>query len=331
MATYKALPIKTSKEAADEARQAILEGMDPNEMQGLLCRWSKVNRAALGSWRFGFTYVVGGLSGSAKSYFVNMLRKDFQNKKLNPQFNKPFRILHISFEMKAHNELLREVSSHVNTSYADLLSAYKAETGETLSSEKYKEIDAYLRTIEDADVDYVEVTGNVGQIEKTIYDYQAKYKDHLLVITLDHTLLTDFENEKDEVSLVVKLSGMFLRVRNNIGSMNIIIAQMNGEIEKNERIAKKEMHYPMASDLYGSKAIRRDADFIFILHVPYKLGIPRYGNKEFADGKIGYPTKTPKGKLIFFFHNVKARYSDVALVRFADDLANGNLLQMEKS
>ena len=48
--------------------------------------------------------------------------------------------MHIAFEMTAADEVLRDVSGKVKTSYGDIISAYKSVNGKKLSPEKYKEI-----------------------------------------------------------------------------------------------------------------------------------------------------------------------------------------------
>jgi hypothetical protein len=204
------LPIISSRQAAANALKDIEEGMSEEQVV-LLCRWEKVNRGLLGGWRFCFTYIIAGLSGSGKSYFLNMIRKDFTNRFLNGRYKRKFRQLHIAFEMTAADEVLRDVSGQVKTSYGDIISAYKSVDGSRLSLEKYEEIKDYLKTIADLEIDYIEVTGTVQQVYATILDWDQRYPDEQKIISLDHTLLTDFDKEADEIALVANLSKMFLK------------------------------------------------------------------------------------------------------------------------
>ena len=312
------LPVISSRQAALNAKKEIDEGMS-DEQVVLLCRWLKVNTALLGGWRFAFTYIIAGLSGAGKSFFLNMIRKDFTNKLLNGHYKRKFRQLHIAFEMTAADEVLRDVSGHVKTSYGEIISAYKSVNGRKLSPEKYAEIMEYLKMIAELDIDYVEVTGTVDQVEATIMAWDAKYPDEQKIISLDHTLLTDFDKEADEIALISNLSKMFLRVKKRIGSMNIIVAQLNGDIESESRIARPSGHFPIGKDLYGSKSIRRDADAIMVLNAPEKLGIAQYGIQK-------HDTKG-----IIFWHLIKMRKATTGYIRFQDDLKNGNLIELETS
>ncbi len=311
------LPIKSMHQAIDEAKVEIEEGRSGRQ-PGLLCRWPLVNRVILGSWRFANTYIIGGMSGGGKSYFINMLRKDFLDSNINANFKKKFRLIHFAFEMSASNEVLREVGGRVKEKYEDLISAYSR-----LSDVKYKKLIETLNLMKDLDMDFVEVTGNVDQIKNTIYEYQARYPEHLLVITLDHTLLTDYKDEAGEIALVTKLSKMFVGVRKKIHSMNILVANANTELEDIKRITTPTLHYPVKRDLHGAKAIFRDADIVMFLHTPEKLGIARYGNAP-VDEETGYPTKD-----MVFNHVLKVRNRTPGIIRFKQDYANGNLIEIQ--
>lgn len=304
-------------QAIDEAKVEIEEGRS-GEQPGLLCRWPLVNRVILGSWRFANTYVIGGMSGGGKSYFINMLRKDFLDSNINANFKKKFRLIHFAFEMSASDEVLREAGGRIKEKYEDLISAYSK-----LSDAKYTRLVETLDIMKELDMDFVEVTGTVGQIESTIYEYQQKYPHHLLVITLDHTLLTDYKDETSEIALITKLSKMFVGVRKKINSMNILVAQANTELEDMKRITTPTLHYPVKRDLHGAKAVFRDADVVMFLHTPEKLGIARYGTAQ-VDEETGYSTRD-----MVFNHVLKVRKRTPGIIRFRQDYANGNLIEIQ--
>lgn len=313
------LPIISADKAVSKAIEEIDEGRT-GVQAGLLCRWPKVNKVLLGSWRFNTYYVIGGMSGGGKSYFLNMLRSDFLNAQLNASYTKPFKIIHFAFEMSASDEILREVGGKVVTKYEDLISAYSR-----LSDDKYKETIETLQLMRRLDMDFVEVTGTVQQIEHTVMHYQGLYPQHQLVISLDHGLLTDYKDEASEIVLITALSKMFLRVRKRISAMCILISQLNAEIEDPRRISTPALHFPIKRDLHGAKAVYRDADVVMILHAPEKLNIQRYGSVIWKDGDVGYPTKD-----MIFNHILKVRKRSPGLIRFKADFANGNLIEQEK-
>lgn len=315
--SHSRLPIVDINTAIDNALKEVEEGIE-NEQQGLISRWPKLNKAALGNFRFGKTYVLGGMSGSGKSYILNMIRTDFLNRQLNVNFKKKYRLLHIAFEMTASDEMIRSVSGKVNMSYADILSSFKK-----LSQDEFNRVKYEMELMRNMDIDFIEVSGTVTEVENTILEYQAKHSDCLLVISLDHTLLTEYENEKDEVRLVTRLSRMFVKVRKQINCMSILVVQLNTEIEEQNRIIKPNLHYPIKRDIHGSKAIYQDADFIFIFHRPEILGISRYG-PVIIDEVQGYETEDK-----IFCHVIKSRHSNVGIIQYKQEFHIGNMIELE--
>lgn len=313
------LPITSMDTAIEKAKVEIEEGMNEDQ-NGLICRWNKLNNAALGNFRFAKNYLFAGMSGSGKSYILNMIRKDFADKVLNAGFKKKYRQLHVAFEMTAADEIIRTISGDIGMSYAEITSAYSK-----LPQEKFEEILLILESYRLHNVEFIEVTGTVTQLENTIYEYQSQYPEDLLVISLDHTLLTSYENEKDEITLITNLSRMFVRVRKRIGSMNILVGQLNTNIEDQNRIIRVGQHYPIKKDLHGSKSIFMDMDFVFIWHRPEMLNINRYGPETMPDGQIGYPTKG-----IVFCHVIKSRHNVVGIIRYREEFSKGNMVELEK-
>lgn len=319
------LKIKTASEAVEEAKLAIAEGRT-GEQLALLSRHNKVRKALLGGWRFGNNYAICGASGSGKSYYLNMLYQDFFNPALNSNFNKPFKILHFCFEMAAYDEIIRAASGNLKTSYREILSI-----DQILPDAKYQDTLVYLDRFKDNEIYYVESTGNYSQIEETIMHFQGKFPQHRIVVGLDHTLLTDYLNEKNEVELVTNLSKMLVRVRKKIDCMGLEICQLNADIENDERITNPVHHYPKKRDIHGAKAVYRDADYVIVLHSPASLGIERYGLIKYdqptfsdGDGKMGYPTQD-----LIMWHLLKARKGVPGIIRLKSKLNEGNIIQWE--
>ncbi|NQY68839.1 MAG: hypothetical protein HRT72_14085, partial [Flavobacteriales bacterium] len=73
---YNGLKFLHTKQVIDSAKQRIAEERS-GKQYGLLCRFPSVNRAMLRYWRFKRIVMICGMSGSGKSYFLNMLRNDF--------------------------------------------------------------------------------------------------------------------------------------------------------------------------------------------------------------------------------------------------------------
>jgi len=308
--TSKVLPTVSSKQAVANARRELEEGRD-GKQRVLLTRWTHLNRMLVGGFRFGKYYVLAGMSGGGKSYMLNMIRKDFLSLEMNGRFPYKYRLIHFAFEMSAADEVLRTVGGNIKVAYQDLISAFKR-----LPDDKYKEAVAYLSMMEDLDMDFVEVTGTTIQLENTIMQYQGRYPEHRLVVTLDHTLLTEYLNEKDEIQLVSNLSRMALRIRKSIGALVIFVSQLNDKIEDSTRLRAGNQQHPTKKDIHGAKAVYRDADGVMVLHYPSQLGIRQYG-----------PTPSYDTTNRVFLHILKMRQGVPGMVVYTKDFRHGNLME----
>jgi replicative DNA helicase len=303
------LPVTPIGVAIDKAKEVIEEGLK-GDQQGLLCRWNKINTAVLGCWRFDNVYLLAGASGSGKSYILNMLHQDFVNPQLNGNFKKPYLILHFCFEMSSSDEILRTLSGRLGRSYGEILSA---ETPFDSYDKAIEELDILRK----AQIYYVETTGNLQQIYNTIKSFKNRFSEYELVISIDHTLLTDFMNEKDEIQLLAETSKMFIQVRKEFKSLNILIGQLNDKIEDPKRIENTSLHYPTKTDLHGSKQMYWACDYVWVVHRPELLGIERYGRKRFITENL------------VAMHLLKARKGNVGIVRLKENLAKGIITDWE--
>jgi hypothetical protein len=316
MANKNSLNIRHSSEVAEEAKKVIDEGRT-GEQLALYSRHEKVKRALLGGWRFNNNYIIAGASGHSKSYYLNMLYQDFVDEQLNKEFKKPFKILHFAFEMTAYDEVIRSASGIVKSSYRDLLSV-----DGILPDSIYQDTIKFLERFKGYEIYYCESSGNCNQIEQTILDFQARFPQHLLVVGIDHMLLTEFLNESNEVELISNTSRMMLRVRKLIGNMGLQVSQLNADIEENDRISNPSFHYPKKKDLHGSKALYQAADYCIVIHQPEKLGIRRYGTVKMSDESFGYPTEN-----LIAWHLIKARKGVPGLIRLKNELQVGNITE----
>jgi replicative DNA helicase len=73
---YNGLPLIKTFEAIDSSKKRINDERS-GEQLGMYCRWGKLNKAMLKYWRFNHVTMIGGMSGSGKSFILNMLRTDF--------------------------------------------------------------------------------------------------------------------------------------------------------------------------------------------------------------------------------------------------------------
>jgi len=301
---FTSLQIKTAKQAIKEADKFLEEGA-LGKRPFLSTRWQKVNTMLLGGFHFGQTYFVAGASGHGKSFFVNMLHTDFTSYYLG---NTDVKVLHFSFEMHAKDEMIRKMSQLNDIDYRKLVSSDKPLTIEELNLIR-KEYDK----MKNENVFYVETPSTRDRIYATINEFCNEFKDSKVVISLDHTLLVTPTAGENEIQSLAELGKMFIQVRKELDTCNILVGQMNDKMESKERRdpTNPALHYPTKTDIHGSKQIYHAADVVLVLHQPILLNLEYYGKKRF-------PTQE-----LVALHCLKNRTGTAGLTRLKNNLQNG--------
>lgn len=309
---FNSLPVHSAKEGIKRAKIEIATARDPSKQTALVSRLPKLNKALMGGFRFKNIYLFAGASGSGKSYFLNQLRQDFLDPKLNGSFIHPIKILSFSLEMPMEDEMIRAVSSRVNMSYGDIMSA-----NQPLDDEQYQKIINELDAADHPDVHFVETSGNRMEIYNTIIDFHTRFPHHKLVVMYDHTLLTEEYDEKSEVEMIAKMSKLFVKLKKSeIEPMVIMLGQMNDKIEDVIRIQNYNMHYPLKKDLHGSKQLWWACDYVGVLHRPELLNIDKYGPKQIDT------------KDLLMLHILKSRKGILGMARLKAEFGQGKISEM---
>jgi replicative DNA helicase len=299
--------IKPLDRVLKEANQLVQDGMSDLNM-ALKTRWSGYNRLMLGGMRFGNNYLLAGASGHGKSYFLNMLLQDFLDPTLNVNFNKSFKILHFGFEMSAADEILRRASAMTDISYANLLSAY-----DKLTPQQYEFFQSKIESMRQQPIYFVEQPTTRYKIYQTIKDFKAKFPDDELIVTLDHTLLVQPEVGENEIQTLAGLGKLFIEIRKEFNTMNILLGQLNDKIESEKRLdpTNPSLHYPTKTDIHGSKQIYHAVDVAMVIHQPSLLHLEYYGKKDI-----------PTNNLVAL-HVLKNRKGEQGLTLLKNNLVNG--------
>jgi len=172
--------------------------------------------------------------------------------------------------------------------------------------------------IKDTPIWIVEKPGTVQQLYATIEKFNNRFPTSQLVITLDHSLLLN-NTYGDEIKLISETAKMFMDVRKRYGALNILLAQLNTNIEKDERMSiianKRFLHHPRKSDIHGSQFMFQCADFVIVIHQPSLLGIESYGTAQ-------HPTKD-----LIAWHLIKARKGTPKYIRLRQELNRGTITE----
>jgi replicative DNA helicase len=307
------LPIQTSKLAATSAHDDINNARN-GERIVLASRWDKLNYMLLGGFQFGQTYMLCGASGHGKSYMLNMLLRDFTNPTLQKDPSKT-RVLHFSFEMSAAAEMTRRISTLTGISYRKLMSADRPLTGD-----EFEQVKVASSRLTDEPIYFVETPGNRQQIRDTIDRMKQKFPDDDLVVTLDHTLLASSMPGENEIQTLAELGKMFIDIRKEYNTLNILLSQLNDKIESSGRRdpSVPSLHFPTKTDIHGSKQLYHAADVCLVMHQPALLGLEVYGPDR-------VPTMTEEGQNLISMHVLKNRHGTQGYTRMISNLENGRI------
>jgi replicative DNA helicase len=298
------LPIKSQTAVLNETHKEIVNSWEGKELV-LKSRWAALNKALLGGFRFNNNVLLAGPSGHGKSYMLNMLRDDFTSE-LNAHLRDKIKVLHFGWEMSSVDETVRTLVGRTKIPYEEILSCFQK-----LDQNKYSKIKENLKELAERPIYYIEKSGNKYDIMKTIYAFQKKFPEHKLVILLDHTLLTEYFDEPDEVKLIADLGKIFINIRKDIQPLVIMLGQFNDKIEDPKRITTNILHYPRKTDIHGSKQLFQAVDVVLTCYQPALIGIDEYGPKFYRTEDL------------IAVHLLKMRKGKPGLIRLRSDFENG--------
>ncbi len=342
----KVLPIKHIAEAVEDAKSLIQEERS-GIVNGLYTRWTGINRAKFKYWRFRNVTMIAGMSGSGKSAILNMIEDDFTNPVLNPKYLLKFNpdtknylwdgkfieepkicILAFKFEMDAADEVLRNLSGKSKLSYSYLLSsqsnreeskAQGTEVYNRISDEEFVTLSNELDKLKNRPIRYIETAGNLEQIWGTCAAFKEKHPDKRLIVTLDHTLLSEKLNEKDDLELTSNTARLAIRLKKAFDANVIFLGQLNGEIEKPIRRDNPDLQFPVKTDIHCGNQIYWACDDVVVFHRPEILNISKYGRKPFALNTRG----------LIHCAWLKSRKNTAGNIWFKEVFQEGNMVQID--
>ena len=285
----KNMPLKTGIEKLDKV---LLNGVD----------WNKI-------------ITIAAMSGSGKSVFCEQLKQGFIKNNPNEQFD----ILSFEMEMTISDQILRNLSSDLNVSLYDLLSAEKPIEDSVLKKVSER-IEHYTRK----KTFNVEDVGNTDEIINTTKAFIQKRKCKKLVVTVDHVLLTAGKQGQTEREILAELSRALVRLKkecvsNGIDIIIIMLSQLNRNIESEERKANSDSHFPNRNDLFGSNDMFMASDYLMILHMPAILHLKSYG--PYSWPVVQKDTLTN----LIYMHIIKQRFGEPKILLFKEDFKNARI------
>ncbi len=311
-ASFTSLKIKSASDVVAEAQQEI--SLRASGIQfGLRSSFPKADRLLLGGHQFGQCYYYCGMSGSGKSYALNQLQMELTDVGVNGRnhgFGQEVYNLHFCFEMNGSTEIIRATTRLVNMAYRDLISADRP-----LSPQEQIAVRQAMTPLSGRPIYYVETPGNRMRMLATYDEIRRRHPKAKIIVSVDHTHLPEFLDEKNETELLTKLAHSAQMMKKD-GAMVILIGQFNTEIEDAERLQRANLHYPTKKDIHGGKQLYWAVDWCCMWHRPEMLNITLYGPKQI-------PTKDR-----MFAHWIKTRNSEPGIIEYKPELSHGLIVEL---
>lgn len=272
--------------------------------------WPRVNKMILGGFYPKMNYLIAGASGHGKTFFASLLTDGFLDQKLNPLFAPNTEIIWFSYEMSKEMLIFRDLCGEFGMSLEDLWSV-----NTPLSELMLETIEKRLPEIVDSRISIVETPMTIGEMTRTLVRARTKFPDSNIIVLLDHTLLTKAYPGQDELEVIAELSKAVVDWKHHLKTCNIFLAQLNDKIESEKRRSPDApgLHFPIKTDIHGSKQIYHAMDDIFILHQPAMLEIEYYGT-----------SRVPTQDLIAL-HHIKGRNGGYGWTKLKNNLGKGRI------
>lgn len=254
--------------------------------------------------------IIAAPSGGGKTTLINAI--DFELFDLNYK-KQPFVYIFFSLEISPLMLIAKKACALLNTTLDKVLS-FK----EKLSPEKIKRLESLLEPYKDLPIYFHSSSVTGDEIEakvKALHSTYVKQNPNVgIVMVTDHAGLVSSDKDEEENKIISGFSKNLINIKNDIPkSITIVLSQFNSRIEEPVRLMTPTLHFPMKSDLFGSKTIWHAADNVIMLNRPELLNISYYG-----------PTSLPTKDRIYA-HIIKQRYGELGMF-----VLDSRLLQYSK-
>jgi len=218
--------------------------------------------------------------------------------------------------MPVEDECIRLLTASTSIPHSEIISAYSK-----LEEEKWEQLQAKARELKDQKIFRAVRSGSRLEIVETIRAMQEKFPSHKIIFTIDHSLLVQPSDEGSEVELLAGIAKMLIKVKQDFGTLGIVLGQLTQELISPSRRLNPSLHYPTQADIHGSKQIIHAVDWMFALNSPEHY-LPK-NMQTYGAGYMQYRNR-------LFLHVLKGRFAEeTGIIVFEKDLKHGNLIEVD--
>lgn len=212
--------------------------------------------------------VIGGASGSGKTFELQTIRENVMNPEINKDAHQ-YAFLDYSFEMKLFNLILRGLHKALNKSKRKILLEEFSDFEKSLANR-------YIDTLMD-DRFYIEENPlTPEQFLKSTRQFLTQHQDKKsVIVAIDHMAL--FKNGKDGKKATIDevVEDINVLKKEFPNAIFILLTQLNRSILA--RIKDRDINaQPNRADVFQSDTMFHIADYLIIVHNPHRLGINQY-------------------------------------------------------
>jgi len=179
------------------------------------------------------------------------------------KLNKKMVVFYWSFEMPGYQQIMRSASKDTGKQMSDLYSVDK-----TLGEQDFQSFMQSVHKYVKYPVFFQNKPKDVSFIESACEKFTVLHPDVQILNLIDHTRLVPGD-EDIEMKKLNNLSKGCMRMQANMGTINLLLSQLNRNIEKDDRA--KNQFQPMLSDLFGGDSIGQDAHVVMMIQRPHDL------------------------------------------------------------
>lgn len=304
------MPIYKTKDLIKAQTQILLEYQSGN-IQIVKTGRDHID-ATLSGLLPGDIVVIGGASGSGKTFELQTLRENIMSTELNPSAGN-YVFLDYSFEMKLFNLILRGISKILGKAKRSILLEPFSESEKPLANR-------YIKTLSD-DRFFIDETPCTGKefLAQTRTFLEEHSDKEAVFVAVDHMALFKGSGDK-KLSIDEAVEGINILKREFKNAYFILLTQLNRSILA--RIKDRDINaMPNRGDVFQSDTMFHIADYLIIVHNPYRLGMtdylrvnPRFYSmlSDFFSPDVGRSKKVSFRTFgNIFFHVLKVREGDV--------------------
>lgn len=291
------MPIISSKDLVNDSVKLIAKFQSGN-IKPIQTGIDHLDENLLGGLFPSTVLSIVGLSSHGKTYFGEQIKNNILS-----EYADDVIFIDCLWELEMFKILVRDISKTTGVSIRSILT----EKPNEIDLEKYKQVVNKYR----ADNIYVQpepVSYNVFMEDISLIIEKHKGKKIVVMIDNLENILVAGSGQKEAMDELVR--GVNILKKQHPFISFIILNQLNRELENRENPANM---FPRESDIYGTASLFKLSDVVVAKHLPYRLGIKKYG--VFSTNRYQYipdEFKSRTGKSfdslgVAFYHYLKSR------------------------